>query len=139
MKWNHHVEIIDRRPEAIDATDTGDNNHIVAADQGTGGQQSQAIDFFIDGGILFNVDVALRNVGFGLIVVVIADEVCHRIVREELAKLAVQLCGQSFIVRQNKSWPLNLLDDVGHRKRLARSGDSQQHLSTFVVFDALNK
>ena len=59
--------------------------------------------------------------------------------QEELAKLAVQLSGQSFIVRQHECWPLDLFDDVGHRERLTGSGNTEQHLSAFIVLNALNE
>ena len=41
------------------------------------------------------------HVGLGLVVVVVGDEVLDRVVREELAELAVQLRGERLVVRQH--------------------------------------
>ena len=95
---DHHLEVIFGRAQAVDATDAGHDDDIATADQGTGCQQPQPVDFFIDRRIFFDVNVALRNVGFGLIVVVIADEIGNGIVREEVPEFAVELRRQSFVM-----------------------------------------
>ena len=48
-----------------------------------GGGEAQLVELVVDGGFLFDVDVARRDVGFGLVVIVIADEVLDRVVGEE--------------------------------------------------------
>ncbi len=98
------------------------------ADQRAGRGQPQAVDLLVDRGVLLDVDVPLRDVGLGLVVVVVADEVVHRVVREELLELAVELGGQRLVVREDQRRPLHGLNDVGHRERLARAGDAHQHL-----------
>ena len=95
---------------------------------GAGGRQPQAVDVLVDRGVFLDVDVALRDVRLGLVVVVVADEVVDRVVRKELLELAVELGGQRLVVRQDQRRPLHGLDDVGHRERLARAGDAHQHL-----------
>ncbi len=107
-----------------------------AADQGAGGGQPQAVDLLVDRGVFLDVDVALRNVGFGLVVVVVADEIMDGVVRKELLELAVELGGQRLVVRQHQRRPLHGLDDVGHRERLARAGDAHQHLLLAAVAQA---
>src|SRR5689334_24968221 len=62
-----------------------------------------SIDVLVDGGIFFDVDVALRNVRFGLVVVVIADEVVHRVVREERLEFLVELGRDRKSTRLNSS------------------------------------
>jgi hypothetical protein len=56
--------------------------------------------------------VALRDVGLGLVVVVVADEVLDRVVREELAELAVELRRQRLVGRE-------------HERRAARTARSR--------------
>jgi hypothetical protein len=45
----------------------------------------------VDRAVLLDEQVALRDVGLGLVVVVVADEVLDRVLRKELAELAVEL------------------------------------------------
>ena len=53
-------------------------------------------DFFLD------VGVGARHVGFGLVVVVVGDEVLDRVVGEEALELAVELGGQRLVRRQDQ-------------------------------------
>ena len=48
--------------------------------------------------------------------------------RKELLELGVELGGERLVVRQDQRRPLQLLDDVGHRERLAGAGDAHEHL-----------
>ena len=43
-----------------------------------------------------------RNVGFGLIIIVVTDEVFDGIIREKPLEFGVELGGQSFIVRYDQ-------------------------------------
>jgi len=45
----------------------------------------EALHLLVQGGILLDVGVCLRDVGLGLVVVVVGDEVLDGVVREELA------------------------------------------------------
>ena len=90
--------------------------------------QAEPLDLLVDRGVLLDVDVALGDVGFGLVVVVIADEVADGVVREELLELAVELGGERLVVRHHQRGPVHPGDDVGHRERLARAGDAEQGL-----------
>jgi len=46
-----------------------------AADQAAGGGQAKAVDVLVNHGVFFDVYIALRNVGLGLVIVVVADEI----------------------------------------------------------------
>ncbi len=85
---DHHRPVVFRRAQAVDARHAGHDDHVAAAHQGAGGGQPQAVDLLVDRGVLLDVDVALRDVGFGLVVVVIADEIVDGVVRKELLELA---------------------------------------------------
>ena len=75
--------VLDRRAEAEDAahadatisTSLRLTRLLVAA-------ETQTIQVIVAAGIFFDVDVALRDVRFGLVVVVIADEIPDRVVAE---------------------------------------------------------
>ena len=78
----------------------------------------------------------MGDIGLGLVVVVVGDEVLHRVVGEELLELGAQLGGQGLVVGQHQGGPLDRLDDLGHGEGLARTGDAQQGLLIQPVFDA---
>ena len=100
------------------------------------GREAQLVQLVVDGGFFFDVDVARRNVGFRLVVVVVADEVLDRVVGEERLELVIELRGQRLVVRQDQRRPSGPLDHLGHGERLAGAGDAQQHLVLFAVAHA---
>ncbi len=63
---------------------------------------AQALDFIIDGGILFDIRVRVGDVRLGLIVVVVRDKILDSVFREKLAELRAQLRGERFVVRQHE-------------------------------------
>src|SRR5687768_5125305 len=73
--------------------------------------------------VLLDVDVALRDVRLGLVIVVVADEVPDRVVGEELLELLVELRSERLVVADDQRRLVQLRDGVGHRERLARAGD----------------
>ena len=96
--------------------------------QGAGGGVAHPVDGFVDGGVFFDVEVGLGDVGLRLIIIVVADEILHRVVREELLELAVELGRQGLVGGQDQGGQVELGHDVGHGKGLAGPGDPQQHL-----------
>ena len=52
--------------------------------------------------VLLDVDVALRDVRLGLVVVVVADEVVDGVVREEALELLVELGGERLVVGEDE-------------------------------------
>ena len=100
---------------------------------------AQALDLIVDGGVLFDERVRVRDVCLRLIVVVVADKILHGVVREKLLELAAQLRREDLVVREHERRPLHTLDDLGHRIRLAGTGHAEQHLLVNAVFHALRK
>jgi hypothetical protein len=45
---------------------------------------AHAVDLLVDRGILLDIGVGARDIGFGLVVIVIADEIFDRVVRKKL-------------------------------------------------------
>ena len=86
------------------------------------------IDRVIDGCVLGNVRVALGNVGFRLVVIVVADEILHCVAGEELFELLIELTGQRFVMDQHQCGLLHLRDHIGHGEGLAGPGDTEQRL-----------
>ena len=90
-------------------------------------------------GVLFDVDIALRDVRFRLVVIVIADEVLDRVLGEELLELLVELGGQGLVVRDDQHGPVELGDDVGHREGLAAAGHAHQGLELLAFAQTLRQ
>ena len=136
---HHQVGKIVRLAQAVDAGHGGYYDHVPPLQQGTGGTEPQPVDLVVGGGILGDIGVRMGDIRLWLVVVVVGDEVLHRVVGEELLELRAQLGGQGLVVGQHQRGPLHLLDDLGHGKGLAGSGNAQQHLLLQPVLDALRQ
>ena len=100
---------------------------------------AQAFDLVVDGGVLFDEGVGMGDIGLGLIIVVIADEILHRVFREEFPEFAAELRRQDLVVRQHQGRPVQTRNDIGHGEGLARAGHAEQNLFVNAVFDALDQ
>ena len=83
-----------------------DEQHVVAADEVARGRQAQAVQVVVAAGVLLDVDVALRDVRLGLVVVVVADEIPDGVVREQLLELLVKLGGEGLVVADDERRPV---------------------------------
>src|SRR5690606_12163171 len=95
-------------------------------EQGAGSRVPQAVDLVVDGCVLFNVGIRLRDVRLRLVIVVITDEVVHGVLRKERPELAAQLRRQRLVVRDDQRRLLHPLDHLGHGERLARAGRAEE-------------
>ena len=100
---------------------------------------AHAVDFIVDGGVLFDEGIGRGDVGLGLIVIVIGYEIAHGVLREELAELCRQLGGEGFVVGDDQRRAAGIFDDVGHGEGFTRAGNAQQHLMAQAVVDALRE
>src|SRR5213078_2769162 len=114
--------------DAVDARHGSDDDHVAPGDERRGGREPEAGDVVVLGRILLDVEVGLRDVRLGLVVVVVRDEVLDRVVGEELPELVAELRRQRLVVRDHERRLLDLLDDPGHGRGLAGSGRAQQRL-----------
>ena len=133
---HHHLVIVGRVADAVDRADAGHDDHVAPLQQAFRGAQAHLLDVLVDRAVLLDEQVALRHVGLGLVVVVIADEVLDGVLRKEVAELAVQLRRQRLVGREHDGRPAHAGDDVGHREGLARARHAQQGLVLQAVFDA---
>ena len=127
------------RADAVDARHRGDDDHVVALEQRPRRRVAHAVDLLVDRGFLLDIGVGARDVGLGLVVVVIGDEVLDRVVREEAPELAVELGGQRLVGREDQRRALGRLDHLRHGEGLAGAGDAEQHLGAVVAADALDQ
>ncbi len=123
---HQHGTVILRRAQTVNARDRSHDHHITSAEQGIGRAQPVALDLIIDRGVLLDVSVGLRNVGFRLVVVVIADKVLDRIMREEAFEFREKLRRQGLVVGDDNGRASPLADHISHRKGFARAGHTLQ-------------
>ena len=133
LEKGQHLEVDLGLAQAIDARDRGDDQDVVALEQGLGGRVAQLVDLVVDAGVLLDVGVGGGNVGLGLVVVVVGDEVADRVVREQALELVVELGGERLVGRDHQRRLVHVGDHVGHREGLARAGDAEQHLLAHAV------
>ncbi len=84
---HHHRLVITRRTQPVDAGNAGDDDHIFPADQCARGSKTKAVEVLVDLGVLLDVDVALRDIGFRLVIVVIANEIVDTVPGEEAREI----------------------------------------------------
>ena len=135
----HHLMIGRRVAYAVDGRYGSHNDHVTTLEQAFGARQSHLFDVLVDGRVFFNEQIALRHIGFGLVVVVVTHKVLDCIARKKLPKLRVQLCSQSFVGRKHNGGAPNLGNHVGHGERFARAGDPQQRLKHLTIGDSFDQ
>ena len=84
------------RADAVQAGNRGDNDHIIALEQRPRRRVAHAVDGLVHR-FLLDVGVGARHVGFGLVVIVVADEIFDGVVGEEALELPVQLGGEDLV------------------------------------------
>ena len=97
------------------------------------------VDLVVDRGILLDEGVGGREVGLGLVVIVVGDEILNGVVGKELLELAVELGRQGLVGGEHQRRPAGAGDDVGHGKGLAGTGDPQQGLVPVAALDAFGQ
>ena len=115
-------------PEAVDARDRGHDQDVAPLEERGRRRDPQLVDLVVDLGFLLDVGVRLRDVGLGLVVVVVGDEVLDPVLREEPLELLVELRGERLVVREDERGAVERLDDLRHRERLPRAGDAEEDL-----------
>jgi len=83
---------------------------------------SHLIDLLIDAGVLLNVSICLRDVGFRLVVIVIADKILYGVFGEKIFEFTIELSGQGFIGCHNKCRFLHPVYDLCNCISLAGPG-----------------
>ncbi|MNM65456.1 hypothetical protein D3C81_769030 [compost metagenome] len=135
----NHLVVFVRVADTIDRRDRCHDHRVAALQQALGRRQPHLLDMLVDRRVLLDEQVALRDIGLRLVVVVVADEVLDRIAREELAELRVELCRQRLVGREHDRRPSHPGDHVGHGEGLARPGHAQQCLVRQAVLDPLHQ
>ncbi len=123
-----HAQIGFRTAQTVNARHRGDDDRILALQQRLGRRQAHLFDVVVDRRILLDEGVGRRHIGFGLVVVVVGNEILHGVVREKRLEFAIQLRGQGLVRCQHQRRTLDLGNHVGDAERLARAGHPEQGL-----------
>ncbi len=99
---------------------------------------AHAVDLLVDGRFLLDVGVGARHVRFGLVVVVVGDEILDGVVGEEALHLAIELGREGFVGGEDQRRALRAHDGLRGGEGLARAGDAEQDLVGLAVLDALD-
>ena len=132
-----HLRIGLDRTDAVDAGDRGDDDDIAPFENCPRRRVAHPIDLFVQRQFLLDIGVGARDIGLGLVIVVIRDEILDRVFREEALHFAVELRSQGLVGRKNDRRAPGALDDMRHRKGLARARDAEQHLVALATGDPL--
>ena len=125
--------------DTVNRRHRGHDHHIAPLQHALGAGQTHLLNVLVDGRVFFNEQVALGHIGLGLVVVVVADEVLHRVFGEKLAELAVELRRQRFVGRKHNGRAAQAGNHIGHGEGLARTGHPQQGLKYLAVVHALHQ
>ncbi len=124
----HHAVVRLGIAEAVDRGYGRDDDDVAALEHRFRRRQPHLLDVAVDRGVLLDIGVARGDVGLGLVIVVVRNEVLDGVVREELAHLAVELRREGLVVREDQRRPLHGADHGSHRERLARARHAEQRL-----------
>ncbi len=97
------------------------------------------VDLLVNLGFFFDVGVGAGHVGFGLVVVVEADEILDGVVGEKRLHLAIKLRGEGFVGGKDDGGALGGLDHLGHGEGFTGARRAKQYLILFTVLDALHQ
>ena len=135
----HHIIIFLRRAQTVNARYAGNDNNVAAFKQRAGRRVAQFINLIVDGSVLFNVGIALRNVSLRLIIIIIGNKIFHRVIRKEGFQLAGKLRRQRFVVRYYQSRLAHAVDNLRNGIGFARARRTQQHLRVQPLLHALRQ
>ena len=139
VQLDDHLRVGLDRADAVDAGHRGDDDDVVALQQGPRRGVAHAVDLLVHRGVLLDEGVGARHVGLGLVVVVVGDEVLDGVLGEEALHLAVELGGQGLVGSEHQGRALQPRNDLGHGVGLARAGDAEQHLVDLAVAGRLDQ
>src|SRR5581483_8634985 len=125
--------------ETVDARDGGDDDDVAAREQRRRRRVPEAVDVVVARRVLLDVQVRLRDVRLGLVVVVVRDEVLDRVGGEEFAELVAELGGERLVVSDHERRPAHLLDRPGHRRGLAGPRRADERLEPLAAEEALGQ
>src|SRR6185437_9169459 len=139
LDHQQHAVVRLGRAKAINARDRCHDYHVAPLEERTRGAHAQLVQLVVDRGLLLNICIARGDIGFRLVIIVVADEIFDGILRKKRPELVEKLRRERLIVRQDDGRPIDRLDYLRHRERLARAGDAQQHLVPLAILHPVHE
>ena len=136
LELDHAGHVFLGRTEAVDAGHRRDDDRVAPREQRVRGTVAQSLDLVVDRGVLLDEGVRLRDVGLGLVVVVVGDEVLDGVVWQQLAELGRELGGERLVRLKNQSGTLQLLDQPGRGRTLSGTRRTHEDDVLFTVSNA---
>ena len=99
----------------------------------------QPLDLVVYRRIFFDIGIGLGYVGFWLIIVIVGNEVFHRVIGEQFAQFRRHLGSQSLIGLHYQSGTLYLLYQPGGGRRFSGPGCPQQNDVFFPIVNPLRE
>src|SRR5437763_3098780 len=114
--------------DAVNAGDRGDDDHVATLEESLCRGEAQLVDLVVLGHLLFDVEIGLRDVSLGLVVVVVRNEILDGVFGKEVSELLIELRGERFVVTENERRAIDRFNYFCDRERLSRSGDAEENL-----------
>ena len=102
FEHDQHAIVSFRRTEAVDAGDRSDNDDVTALEERTRGAHAQLVKLIVDSCFFIDIKICRRDIGFGLVIIVVADEILDGVFRKKRFELVIELCRQRFVVGENQ-------------------------------------
>ena len=97
------------------------------------------IDLVVDGGVFFKIGIGLGQLGFGLVIIVIADKISNCVIREKSLELIVKLGRKGFIMSEHQGRFLHPFYDVGNGISFSGPRYPEQGLGTWAGSQSLDQ
>ena len=136
---NQHSKIRVRVTETVDTRHRRHDDHVAPLKKRARRREPQTINLLVDGRFFFYVKIGGRNVGLGLVIVVIRDKILDRVLGEKSLEFLIKLCRERLVMRQHECRPLRLFDHMGNRKCLAAARYAQQNLIFRAVVQIIDE
>ena len=117
----------------------GDDQTVLPLQQRFGRREPHLFNVVVHLRVFLDIGIGRRHIGLGLVVVVVGNEVLHRVVGEELLELAIELRGQRFVVRHDDGRPLQRLHHIGHGESFSGARNPEQNLRGKARLHAYNQ
>ena len=108
-------------------------NYIWSREQWSHRCKSIHLNFLIDRSFLFDIGSWTRKITFRLIIIKVRNKIMYCIIWEKWLKLSSKLCCQGLIVRDDKCWFLDFLDNICHSKGFSCSCGTKQGNTRFSL------
>jgi len=136
---NREFFVVLGRAQIVNAGYRRHYDNVPARHQRRRGFQTEPVDMFVDGGVLFYESIRPRNIRFGLVVIVVRDEIFYGVFGKEFLEFRVKLRGQNFIGRDYQGGFLEFFYDGSNYESFAGAGNAEQKVVLLAGTDSVGE